>query len=115
MEGLNHPDYKQRAKRRRKALAILKGGACRVCGTKVADLNNFGRDSAHPFEFDHIYPLEEYMESPITNILQFRISGSDCARRSWQLVRRHCIVDTELLCRECHYQRTMARVEAQRN
>ena len=64
------------------------------------------------FEFDHIYPLDygEYIQSPVTGIKQFRISGNDCARRSWDLVYRHCMNDTVLLCRECHYQQTRKRI-----
>lgn len=102
-----------RAKARRGYLAFLHGGQCKYCNKEVEDFWNFGLKAPQEqrFEFDHKYPLDfrEFAISPETGIEQFRISGNNVSHRSWQKVEEHCLKDTVLTCRECHYQRTMAR------
>ena len=58
------------------------------------------------WEFNHVYDRATHSRGE-----QFAISGSDCARRKWANVLRHCMEDTVLLCRECH--RKVTELEAQ--
>ena len=111
---INAKDYSLRARARRGLLAKMHGGVCKYCGKRVKDFWNMGLGAPRDqrFEFDHIYPLDfpDFAISPETGIRQFRISGNNVSRQSWQKVSTHCMKDTVLACRECHYHRTMARV-----
>lgn len=95
-----------RAHARRVVLAAQKGGKCNACKKEMPDRVHFGRAAPYEnrYEFDHIFPREfpENKRSPRTGILQFPISGTDCARRSYELVQRHALLDTQLLCKRCH-------------
>jgi len=107
---VKNPVTRNRA--RRGYLAIEHGGTCKDCMRVVPDFWDMGKNAMPPykrFEFDHIFPLEFYEESPRTALKQFRISGNDCVRRRWNLVYLHCLEDTQLLCRECHFQRNTNR------
>lgn len=104
-----------RAKARRAYLAALQGGRCRIdrmrelrpdlilddCDETVADFRYL-----RLWEFNHVYDRATHSRGE-----QFAISGSDCARRKWANVLRHCMEDTVLLCRECH--RKVTELEAQ--
>jgi len=113
--ALQHQDYKIRARARRAVLAAQKGGRCEQlgCTNEIHDFSDFGRDAPRDnrFEFDHLQPVDRFEYSDVTGLKQFRISGNDCARRKWQTVRRHALQDTQLLCRECHYQYNKQREE----
>jgi len=101
---------------RRGYLAALKGGVCELnrymelrpelavlppCEKKIDDFRFLTL-----WEFNHINQ-RAYDDS------QFVISGSSCCRRAWDNVKRHCLNDTVLLCRDCHYQVTELEKRAQ--
>lgn len=90
---------------RRGYLAALKGGRCEMDvliqkRPELASLplcNNVIHDYRFLtlWEFNHVVPRA-------TDDRQFVISGSSVCRRSWHVVKTHCLNDTVLLCRECH-------------
>lgn len=102
---LNCKPMPRRAMVRRGWLAAEFGGRCRMdlmayerpelglvpCGNVVADYRFL-----RLWEFNHITGRADQPG-------QFVISGSDCARRSWDVVKDHCMNHTVLLCRECHH------------
>jgi len=102
---LNCKPMPRRAMVRRGWLAAEFGGRCRMdlmayerpelglgpCGNAVADYRFL-----RLWEFNHITGRADQPG-------QFVISGSDCARRSWDVVKDHCLNHTVLLCRECHH------------
>lgn len=90
--------YMERAQHRRRLLMAVHGGHCSKCGLKV----DFNRKKNSFWEFDHIYDRHTFKVSPRSDIKQFTISGSNCGRRSIELVVTHCILDTRLLCKVCH-------------
>ena len=107
----------ERSQARRAILAKEHGGRCIHCKKEIDDYADFGRDAQprdHRFEFDHIWPREyEGNEvSPVTGIKQFVISGTNLAKRNWNTAYKHCMTDTRLLCRNCHYWKTKARAAA---
>lgn len=104
-------DMKLRSRARRGYLAAMKQGKCRQCDRQVKDYWHMGKKDQDRWEFDHIYPLEDFEVSPLSGMKQFRISGNDCARRAWETVLQHCMHDTILLCRNCHWEKTLDRVK----
>jgi hypothetical protein len=101
---LNAKDMRLRAMARRAYLAAEFEGRCRTdllrlrrpdlavepCSNTVSDYRFL-----RLWEFNHVRDRATYGG--------FTISGGNCARRSWHVVRDHCLTDTVLLCRECHY------------
>lgn len=115
-----------RAKARRGYLAYLKATAiadtdggvagCSFCKRPLTQVLNIGlsqRDPLQRWEFDHIMPRELGRAGPSGISPQFVISGSDAGRRSYELVRSHCLEDTRLLCATCHKRLSRMRGELQ--
>lgn len=109
-------EYSSRTVPRRGYLAALKGGRCEMdiliakrpelaslslCNEKVDDYRFL-----RMWEFNHI--VDRFW-----NDSQFLISGSSVCRRNWSEVKQHCLQDTVLLCRECHWKVTNLQKEAQ--
>lgn len=93
----------EKARAIRAILALQKGGKCNGCQDVVQNYANLYR-----WHFDHLHPLVHYKHSPDTGILQFRISGTDIANRTFDLVVRHAVQDTQLLCSRCHFAKSQA-------
>lgn len=104
---LHSKPMKYRALARRAWLAAKKGGHCQVAHLKeirpelpreLPDCAERIRDYRflRLWEFNHVIP-RSHMDG------QFVICGTDASNRNWHTVRDHCLTDTVLLCRECHY------------
>lgn len=113
---LNDKPPSTRSIPRRGYLAALKGGQCEMNRLKrlkptlssLDDCYNTIQDyrRLRLWEFNHIV-------SRAISPDQFVISGSDCTRRRFMDVREHCLRDTVLLCRECHWSVTELEKTAQ--
>jgi len=91
----------RKALARRARLAAEKGGKCEMCEYTITDYSKMSL-----MQFDHYYPRSTHPVSPKTGMKQFVISGSGVANRSWEIVKRHAMEDTRLLCTKCHDKRS---------
>jgi hypothetical protein len=91
-------DKRVRVKAIRALLALAKNGRCNYCYKEVENYNDLYR-----WHFDHLFDLQDYSVSPVTQIHQFRISGNAAANHRFATVMRHGLEDTQLLCKNCHY------------
>lgn len=96
---------RSRAMRAVMAAALFKGECqARVaddCQMKIADYGNL-----YYWHFDHMHDLQEYPVSPVSGITQFRLSGNSLVNHNFAKALQHCKQDTQLLCKECHWQKT---------
>lgn len=104
---INAAHLPTRLQARRAILMFMNGrGECSLgldgCRGRIVD---YHRISGY-YEFDHIDEIETTPVSARSNMRQFRISGSDCTRRTFAKVVSHCLADTRVVCTPCHIKRT---------
>jgi len=113
---LQEKDMSTRAMARRGFLAAEKGGVCEMdeLRRRRPELESLPscQEPVRDFRFLRLWEFN-HIVSRAYDPSQFVISGSDCARREWSTVKRHCLEDTVLLCRECHWRVTELEKDAQ--